>query len=158
MSDKTYLIRNAEIDAMEGLNKTHFLNAEAKRNNKSLGDAAGLGFHVIEVAPGCGTAEHHVHYHEDECVYVLSGTATAFIGEETVQIEAGDFIGCRKGGLAHSIKNTGSENLRCIVVGERRGHDVIDYPKLNKRLYRNAGLEWNLVDMDNIEKPEAGAK
>lgn len=161
MSDNTYLLKAAEIKAMEGLSKTHFLNANAIRTNKSLGDMTGLtglGFHIIAVEPGHETTEYHAHHHEDECVYVLSGTATATIGDETFAIGPGDFIGYRKGGLAHSISNTGSETLRCIVVGERSAHDVGDYPKLGKRIYRNVGLPPNLVDHANIAEPVMGAK
>ena len=120
MSDDTYLIKAAEIDAMEGTDKVHFLNENAKRVNKSLGDMTGLtglGFHIIEIEPGHDSTEHHMHHFEDECVYVLSGTATAYIDEKAHPVGAGDFIGYRKGGVAHSITNTGSETFRCIVVG-----------------------------------------
>lgn len=159
--EKPYIIGAEEIANMEGLAKTHFLNPNARRINKSLGDMAGLtgiGFHIMEVEPGCETTEHHVHYHEDECVYVLQGEATAVIGDEEHSIGAGDFIGYRKGGLAHSIRNTGKTTLRCIVVGERLEHDVGDYPRLGKRIYRHSGLPWNLVDQDAISEPVAGAK
>ena len=157
----TYLLRAADIAAMEGLRKAHFLNPGAKRVNKSLGDLTGLtgfGFHIIEVEPGDETTEHHVHHYEDECVYVLAGQATAVIGEEEHAIGPGDFIGYRKGGLAHSIRNTGAETLRCIVVGERLAHDVGDYPRKGKRIYRNAGMAWNLVDHVAIEEPTGGRK
>ena len=155
----TYLLKSEEISEMPGVRKTHFRNANAQRLNKSLGDATGLsgfGFHIIEVEPGHETTEHHVHHYEDECVFVLSGTATAVIGEEEFTIAAGDFIGYRKGGLPHSIRNTGSALLRCIVVGERRAHDVCDYPRQNKRLFRNAGMPWSLVDVAQIEAPGSG--
>ena len=157
MDDK-YLITREEIEAMEGLDKTHFLNPNARRVNKSLGDLTGLqgiGFHIIEVAPGHETTETHVHFYEDECVYVLAGAATAVIGEDEAPIKAGDFIGYRKGGLPHTIRNTGQETLRCIVVGARLPHDVADYTKLGKRIYRNGGLAWNLVDHDAITEPGA---
>ena len=155
MTQDRYVIKSAEIQSMEGLQKTHFLNPNARRINKSLGDATGLtglGFHVIEVAPGHETTEHHCHHYEDECVFVLAGTGTAYIGDEEYAIGAGDFIGYRKGGLAHSIKNTGTEVLRCIVVGERLAHDVADYTRLGKRIYRNAGMAWDLVDHGRIEE------
>jgi uncharacterized cupin superfamily protein len=161
MSEDRYFISRAEIEQMEGLDKAHFLNTNARRNNKSLGDVVGLtgfGFHIIEVQPEHETTEHHVHYHEDECVYVLSGTATAYIGYDSIEISAGDFIGYRKGGYSHSIKNTGTEPLRCIVVGERSAHDVADYPRRNKRIFRNQDMSWNLVDIDAIETPSAGEK
>ena len=161
MAEEKYLVSSKEIAEMQGLQKSHFLNRNARRNNKSLGDLVGLtgfGFHVIEVEPGHETTEHHVHHHEDECVFVLSGEATAFNGDDAVAIGAGDFLGYRKGGLAHSIKNTGAETLRCIVVGERLPHDVGDYPRLGKRIFRNDGLKWNLVDHADLEEPVAGAK
>ncbi|WP_420011169.1 cupin domain-containing protein [Tateyamaria sp.] len=153
MTDDTYLITADEIAAMPGLEKTHFLNQNAQRVNKSLGDVTGLtgiGFHIIEVEPGFETTEHHVHYYEEECVYVLAGTATSLIGGEEAQIGPGDFIGYRKGGLAHSIKNTGTETFRCIVVGQRLDHDVADYTHQDKRIFRNAGLPWSLVDHTDI--------
>ena len=154
------LLRAAEIETMAGLAKTHFLNDRARRLNRSLGDATGLtglGIHLIEVAPGDVTTEHHAHYHEDEAVFVLSGIATAHLGEERVAIGPGDFLGHKAGGAAHSIENTGTEVLRCLVVGQRLAHDVADYPRKGKRIFRQAGLPWNLVDLDAIEVPGGGA-
>ena len=161
MPDETYLITADEIAGMDGLEKIHFLNANAKRVNKSLGDLTGItgfGFHIIEVEPGCETTEYHVHHFEDECVYVLDGTATATVGEESFPIGPGDFVGYRKGGEAHTIVNTGSDLFRCIVVGQRLPHDVGDYPRKGKRIYRNEGLPWELVDHKDIEQITAGAK
>lgn len=160
MSEK-YLVTAEEIASMPGLAKIHFLNSDARRLNKSLGDLTGLtgiGFHLIEVQPGHLTTEHHLHHHEDECVYVLEGEGTAYIGEEALPIKTGDFPGYRKGGEAHSIRNTGDGVLRCIVAGQRLPHDVGDYTRLGKRVYRNQGMPWNLVDHEAIEEPQAGAK
>ncbi|MEX3015840.1 cupin domain-containing protein [Gymnodinialimonas hymeniacidonis] len=157
----TYLIKAAEIEAMEGLEKVHFRNPNAKRINKSLGDATGLtglGIHLIEVAPGDETTEYHVHYHEDEAVYILSGTGTATIGEEDQAIGPGDFIGYRAGGLGHTIVNTGDEVLRILVMGQRLDHDVGDYLRQGKRIFRNKGLDYGLVDIDAISNPVLGAK
>jgi uncharacterized cupin superfamily protein len=156
---ETYLIKADAIAAMEGVQKTHFLNPNAQRVNKSLGDAVGLtgfGFHIIEVMPGHETTEFHKHYHEDECVYVLAGHATAQIGEVEVPIGQGDFIGYRKGGAAHSIVNTGTEVLRCIVVGERLAHDVGEYPRLGKRIHRHERMPWTLVDQEAITEVGGG--
>ena len=158
MSEQKYLITSEEIEAMEGRHKTHFLNPNAIRLNKSLGDITGIGgfgFHIIEVQPGHQTTEHHLHHHEDECVYVLAGRGTAYIGDDQFEIKAGDFLGYRKGGLAHSIRNSGDGPLRCIVVGERLPHDVGDYPRLRKRIYRNDGMTWDVVDHDAIHNTGA---
>lgn len=160
MSDK-YLLTKEEIDAYEGLDKIHFMNQNARRNNKSLGDLTGLsaiGVHLITVEPGFESTEFHVHYHEEECVYVLAGTGTAIIGTQQHPIKAGDFIGYRAGGEAHALKNTGSTILQCLVIGQRSTHDAADYPNLGKRLFRNEGMPWNMVDIANISEPVAGQK
>lgn len=156
-----YLVTKEEIEQFEGIPKTHFLNENAKRVNKSLGDLTGLtgfGFHIIEVGPGHESTEFHKHYHEDECVYILEGTAEAQIGSEKFSVKAGDFIGYRAGGMAHTLINNSSFPLKCIVVGQRLDHDVGDYPKLNKRIYRQKNMPWNLVDIEYISQPNAGKK
>jgi hypothetical protein len=43
-------------------------------------------------------------------------------------------------------------------MGERLAHDMADYIDQKKRIYRNAGMEWNLVALDDIETPRGGAK
>lgn len=48
------LLKKSEIDAMQGEHKTHFLNANAQRLNKSLGDATGMksiGIHLTGSEP-----------------------------------------------------------------------------------------------------------
>lgn len=155
-----YIIRKREIEEMDGLAKTHFLNENAQRINKSLGDLVGLknmGFHIIEVEPGHESTECHVHYHEEECVYILAGRGTVTIDEIDYEVSAGDFIGYPAGGLAHTMTNTGDEVLRCIVVGQRLAYDVADYPRLGKRLYRYDGTN-DLVEMGDIANPSVGRK
>lgn len=156
-----YLIKAAEIAQLKGTAKTHFLNRNAVRVNKSLGDLSGLsglGFHLIEVDPGYESTEYHVHNYEDECTYVLSGQGEVTIGDETLDIGPGDIIGYRAGGLAHTMRATGSEKLVCLVAGQRLSHDVGDYPNQKKRIYRQADMPWNLVDLEAIEEPQAGKK
>ena len=143
----------SEIDAMDGVRKVHYLNPAAVRVNKSLGDAVGLkhiGVHHISVEPGHQSTEYHVHLFEEECIYVLSGRGIAVLGEQLQQIGPGDFIGCPTNGIAHELVNDGTEPLQCLVIGQRLAHDVTDYPRLEKRLYRNAGV-WNLVNKADIE-------
>jgi len=160
MSDDKYILSAVDIMSMPGEMKTHFLNDSARRMQKSLGKMTGLtelDFSIVEVAPGDESTEHHVHYHEEECWYVLEGEATARIGAESKPVKAGDFIGCRKGGLAHSFKNTGSTPFRCISVSQCTNHDVSDYPRRGKRLFRNKNLTFNMVDLTVIDRP-FGAK
>lgn len=99
-----------------------------------------------------------MHYFEEECVYILEGEAEASIGDNVYSVKAGDFIGYRASGESHSLKNSESTVLKCIVVGQRLDHGVADYPLLNKRIYRNKGQKWNLVDLDHVTEPVAEGK
>lgn len=156
-----YLVTREEIAEYKGISKTHFLNQNAKRINKSIGDLTGLtgfGFHIIEIEPGYESTELHMHHHEDECVYILDGDAEATVGDAQFCVKKGDFLGYRAGGKPHKLKNVGASILRCIVVGQRLDHDVGDYPLKKKRIYRNKGMKWNLVDVEHIVEPVAGGK
>lgn len=160
MPSDIYHLSADDIQNASASEKTHFLNDHARKREKSLGSMTGLSeidFCMVEVEPGNESTEHHKHYHEEECVYILEGEGTARIGAESLTVRAGDFVGFRKGGLAHSLKNTGSDVLRCIVVSQRKNHDVSDYPRKGKRLFRNKDLTWNLVDVNVIDRP-FGAK
>ncbi len=161
MGNKKTILTNTEIAALEGLDKQHFLNPNGRRINKSLGDLTGLkalGFHLIEVPVGKESTELHRHYHEEECVYILEGEADATIGDSVTRVGAGDFIGYPAGGEAHKLTNVGAVPLKCLVAGQRLAHDVADYPAKNKRLFRNVGQPWSLIDIDLIEHPNAGKK
>jgi len=110
-----HVLTRAAIAAMPGVEKVHFLNPAARRNNKSLGDATGLtgfGIHLIEVPAGADSTEQHVHYFEDECVFVLSGQGRVTLDDQTFELGPGDFVGLPAGGPAHVFHNAGPEPLR----------------------------------------------
>lgn len=156
MSGETYVIKSDTIQSISPDLKTHFLNENARRTERSLARKSGLSeidFAIMEVAPGDESTEHHKHYHEEECIYVLEGEGVARIGAESHPVGPGDFIGYRAGGLAHSLKNTGTAPMRCIAVSQRKAHDVSDYPRKGKRLFRNKDLTWNMVDVTVIDRP-----
>jgi uncharacterized cupin superfamily protein len=146
-------ISASEIAAMEGTRKVHFLNPAAVRIDKSIGDAVGLrhiGVHMIMVEPGHHSTEYHSHRVEEECIFVLSGRGIAVLGENLQTIGPGDFIGCPANGIAHELINDGTEPLQCLVMGERMSQDDVDFPRLNKRLYRRHD-QLELADTTDIE-------
>ncbi|MCK5896930.1 MAG: cupin domain-containing protein [Cocleimonas sp.] len=155
LDTKTLLLKAQQIEQMEGEIKTHFLNPNAVRINKSLGDAVGLnniGVHMIFVDAGKDTTEYHKHYYEEECIYVLSGKGELVIENDIYPFEKGDFVGFPANIAAHSLVNKGDETLICLVFGQRLQHDVADYPNKNKRIYRNSDT-WGVVDINNIIDP-----
>ena len=157
-----HILHRADIEAMAGVEKVHFLNPRGRRTNKSLGDATGLrglGIHWIEIPADAESTEMHVHHHEDEAVYVLEGRGRVRLDEAEFELGPGDFVGLPAGGPAHVFINPGPEPLRCLVIGQRLAHDVGDYPRLGKRLYRyprGEGSAWDLVELGDVVDPKSG--
>ena len=56
-------------------------------------------------------------------------------------------------GAGHDLRNTGSPQLICIIVGQDLGFDDVNYPERNKRMYRRAGQLADLVDIAVVSHP-----
>ena len=73
MDTPKLLLTAQDIDQMAGEHKVHFLNPNAERLNKSLGDAVGLqylGVHIIHVDTGKESTEYHLHHYEEEAAEI----------------------------------------------------------------------------------------
>lgn len=159
MDTRKYLLTEAEIEILEGEKVTHFLNSNAIRYNKSLGDAVGMsnmGVHMIYIDPGFDSTEFHKHLYEEECIYIISGTGKLTIEEDIYQVNKGDFIGLPANKVAHALFNNGSEMLICLVMGQRLKHDIADYPNQSKRIYRHNG-EAEVAEHQHITHPKIHA-
>ncbi|MEA5451467.1 cupin domain-containing protein [Leptolyngbya sp. CCNP1308] len=143
------LLTAAAIAALPEATFTHPLNPKAIRHGRSLGDAVGfeyIGVHLVRVEPGHDSTQYHVHQAEEEFIYILSGRGLAEIGDETMEVGPGDFMGFATGGLAHSLSNPFTEDLVYLVGGMRLEFDICDYPKVNTRMYRR-GDQREYVDL-----------
>ena len=145
------LLKKSEIDSLNEVKFVHPFNEKAIRNTKSIGDIAGLnkiGIHLVRVAPGDETTQHHNHECSDEFVYILSGTATLELDDETFVLSSGDFAGFPANGAAHSMKNTGESDLLYLVGGNRVDTDCCNYPKINRRLFKINGRNESVDTRD----------
>ena len=71
------------------------------------------------VLPGGGPPP-HIHSREDESFYLLEGTLSVQIGDKTLQALPGDFVYLPRG-IAHTFRNTGTENARMLVTATPAG-------------------------------------
>jgi quercetin dioxygenase-like cupin family protein len=60
-----------------------------------------------------GFVPDHYHKWEDQTFHVIEGSLEAKIGDEEIQVEAGDTIFCPRG-VSHYMKNIGSEPAKLI--------------------------------------------
>jgi len=139
---KPALLSAAAIRRMREEKFVHFLNPEAIRYTRSLGDACGLatiGVHLVRLKPGDDSTEYHFHHQDEEWVYILSGRGVAEIGRKKYKIGAGDFMGFVAGSEPHAMRNPFKTDLVYLVGGNRWPMDVCDYPRIGKRRYRMNG-------------------
>lgn len=81
----------------------------------ALCSGAQIEFYVGEFQPDGGRALDHVHEREDHVFYVLSGRATAKVGDEVHSLEPGDALWVPKG-ATHDFNVVGGETFRVIAI------------------------------------------
>jgi len=116
----------------------HLLDGRKKRR---LGDALGLndfGVNLVELPPGGVSALRHWHSHEDEFVYILTGTATLVTDEGAQPLSPGLAAGFPKGvPNGHQIRNDGAAPLIYLEIGSRNPADIALYPDAGLRTRRD---------------------
>lgn len=133
---KPSLVRAAQA---EGATFSHPLNPNSEIHGRSLGDAVGLerlGIHLVRIPPGKESFVYHLHYTEEEFVYILSGRGIAEIGDEEHEVGPGDFMGFPTPSVGHHLRNPFDEDLVYLSGGERRISEIADFPRHDKRLVR----------------------
>jgi uncharacterized cupin superfamily protein len=94
-----------------------------------VGGRARVGVGVLELPPGSNTKPGHWHSQEEEHLYVLSGSATLYLGDSRFSLEPGSYV-CFPAGqaLAHHLHNTSAHAFRYLMIGERIDADAVTYP------------------------------
>ena len=123
-----------------------FRAAVEGRQKRPLGDATGLsqfGVNLVELPPGCWSAQRHWHTHEDEFVYVLEGELTLVtdVGEQVLR--AGTAAGFPAGTPdGHHLINRTDRTAVYLEVGTRREDvDEVDYPDIDMAVRQQGGRQ-----------------
>lgn len=91
---------------------------------------------LLRVPPGKQALPLHLHWTEEEFVFVVSGHGVVEIADEVLDIGPGDFMGFPAGTHPHHLKNPGNEDLVLLAGGESSQVEVTDFPREGKRLVR----------------------
>jgi uncharacterized cupin superfamily protein len=127
----------------------------AGRSRRRLGDACGLsqfGVNLTTLRPGAQSALRHWHTHEDEFIYVLSGTLVLVTTQGEQTLNAGDCAGFPAGIQdGHHLINQSDRPAQFLEVGSRVEADFASYPDNDLQWLRSAdgdiaahkdGLPW----------------
>ena len=135
---KKYLLKSGEIKKMQK-KFSHPWNPKSEIIGARLGVNTGLkrtGVNIAAIPPGKESFVYHSHQFEEEWIYILSGNGVAEIDGKEHKVGPGDFIGFPAPGVAHNMRNDGKKDLVYLMGGENREHEMVEYPKLGRKLIR----------------------
>ncbi len=119
--------------------------------------AVGWDYHIgvlLEApAPGKRLAPMHYHMLEEEHAIILEGQVTLLLGDERIEMTAGDYV-CFPAGrkVAHSFMNSGTGPCCYLMIGERNPNDVCILPESNKMEVRALGSRGTFHDMAAVRR------
>jgi uncharacterized cupin superfamily protein len=102
-----------------------------------------LGVNLVELPPGCWSAQRHWHTHEDELVYVLDGELILVTDGGEQVLRAGMAAGFPAGTPdGHHLINRTDRPATYIEVGSRRDDlDECDYPDIDMAVRQQDGRQ-----------------
>ena len=88
------------------------------------------------VPAGRDAFAYHLHQHDEEWMYVLSGRGVAEMGDTELELGPGDFLGFPPRGAPHNTRALGGEDLVYVQGGDawsRSTIEIVDFPRLGLR-------------------------
>lgn len=125
------VVNIAEIEP-RGFTKGERFALQTRPLGRATG-ARGIGCSLYEVPPGRTAFPNHYHCANEESIYVLEGSGTLRIGEDTVEVGPGDYATFPVGpGHTHQLLNTGDNPLRYLCFSTMIPTEVVGYPDSRK--------------------------
>jgi uncharacterized cupin superfamily protein len=140
--DPKYLIRTSKISKADGYHIRHPMQADAEVHWANLSEKACMErahLNIAHIPPGKVAFPVHSHAMQEEFVYIVSGTGLARIGEDDFPVGPGDYLGFPADGTPHGLRNTGENDLICLMGGERTATEVATFPELGKVAVQHEG-------------------
>ena len=132
-----HLVRATDLDPAEAVCIRHPFNPNSEVHLQRLAERTGMGRVIVTLArvpPGKESFVLHAHMLHEEFVYILEGKGTAVIGEAELAVGPGDFMGFPIDGTAHTLRNTGTEDLVYLMGGERGPLEVAHFPTVGRTM------------------------
>ncbi|MCW5700595.1 MAG: cupin domain-containing protein [Rhodospirillales bacterium] len=114
----------------------------AKRRKRALGDAFDLndfGVNLVVLPPDCLSSQRHWHSHEDEFIYVLTGTLTLVTDAGETVLAPGMCAGFPAGVPdGHHLINKSDRTATYLEIGSRRRDDDVFYSDIDMQVLKRA--------------------
>jgi uncharacterized cupin superfamily protein len=151
--EKKCLLTEAEIRTIREMRLCQPLNPNSEVHLRPLSELVGMQrvrLTLGRLGPGRESFAYHAHEADEEFVYILSGRGRAEIGDATVEVGPGDFMGFATPSVAHHLTNPYDEDLVYLMGGERSRAEVSAFPRAGKRIIFSVSGIWQ-VDEKHLE-------
>lgn len=91
-----------------------------------------LGYSFFTVPSGKTAFPYHNHEGNEEMIYIIEGDGILRLGKDELAVSKDTVIACPPGDFPHQLINTGSRELRYLVVSTMAYPDISEYPDSNK--------------------------
>ncbi len=151
MSKPDPLLKAEVIASTPELTFRHPLNDNSEVHLRFLWASVGLervSVSLGRVPPGRESFVYHLHHHQEEWIYILSGRGIAEIDDREEEVGPGDFMGFPTPSVGHHLRNPFEEDLVYLMGGERTGFEVGVFPRHGKRLIMEENSAYIVDDAD----------
>jgi uncharacterized cupin superfamily protein len=133
MTNHKHVINLADVPADQiNAPKGSAFGGSRRRVGAHIG-AQKLGYSFFEVPPGKAAFPFHTHTRNEEMIYVIEGEGLLRFDNEQVAVTQGTIVACPIGAeYPHQLINTGTKELRYLVVSTMDFPDICEYPDSNK--------------------------
>jgi uncharacterized cupin superfamily protein len=121
------IVKSNEVAWADSISKGAF-----GQRRKELGSTSKMSAGLWELPPGKKSFPFHMHYVNEEALFVVAGAAKVRTPEGLVPISAGDWVMFPPGDGAHQLVNDGSEPMVYLALGVGSGVDIVEYPDSGK--------------------------
>ncbi len=145
-----HLVRTRTLAPDAATRIRHPLNPNSDVRIHGLSDRVGMArvqLSLARVPPGRESFIPHAHSVQDEFLFILEGQGIAQIGDATVAVGPGDYMGFPIDGVVHHLTNSGDVDLVYLMGGERTATEVSAFPTIGKVL-TVAGGQIRVFDTD----------
>lgn len=132
MAKHPHIVNLAEVPVEKINGPEGSVFAGSRRRAGAHVGAQKLGYSFFSVPPGKTAFPYHNHTGNEEMIYILSGAGMLRLGKDEVEVGADTVIACPRGDFPHQLINTGSAELRYLVVSTMEYPDISEYPDSNK--------------------------
>ena len=133
MGNQNHVIKLSEVPVVQiNAPEGSAFGGSRQRVGAAIG-AQKLGYSFFSVPPGKAAFPYHTHTTNEEMIYVVDGRGILRLGKEEVEVTAGTIVACPPGTeFPHQLINTGTQELRYLVVSTMEYPDLSEYPDSNK--------------------------